>query len=159
MNTWLELSPLNFVADTPVVLTESWLKWSLLSCALDKPFWLTWFKPGFLDAISGMFCSYKGLCCPFHRSPGGQTNCHLEPELMRLPSRAVTWFRENSSGLRGRKPVLVLALLFTSRVTLGKSFLCLHQFFHLSGRVRTFLILKARDYIMLTNLKEWRFWF
>lgn len=90
MNSWLELSSLNFVADTPVVLTESWLEWSLLSCALDKPFWLTWFKPGFLDAISGMFQGAKGLCCPFHCSPGGETNCHLAPEFIRPTSRVLT---------------------------------------------------------------------
>lgn len=64
MNTWLELSSLNFVADTPVVLTESWLEGSLLSCALDKPFWLTWFKPGFFDIISGMFQGEKDSDAP-----------------------------------------------------------------------------------------------
>lgn len=90
MNTWLELSSLNFVADTPVVLTESWLEWSLLSCASDKSFWLTWFKPGFLDIIAGMFQGEKGLRCPFDCSPRGETSCHLAPELIRPASRAVT---------------------------------------------------------------------
>lgn len=116
MNTWLELSSLNFVADTPVVLTESWLEWSLLSWALDKSFWLTWFKPGFLDIISGMFQGEKGLCCPFDCSPRGETNCHLAPEFIRPASRVVTWFSENSTGAGGRKLEVSCWLCFSAVV-------------------------------------------
>lgn len=126
MNTWRELRSLNFVVDTPVVLTESWLVCSLLSCALDKPCWLTWFKPGFFDAISGMLQGVKGLCCPFHCSSGGETSCHLAPEFFRLASRPVTWFSGNSTGWTWRQQtwVLVPTLLFNYHMTLGKSFHC-----------------------------------
>lgn len=154
MNTWHELHSLNFVADTPVVLTESWLEWRLLSCALDKPFWLTWFKPGFLDAILGVFQGEKGLCCPFCCSSAGETSCHLAPGCIRPASRVVTWFSENSTRLGGNLSPSA-GLLFSGCVTLVKSLHCPSLSFFIykvtNCSLKSFLILKVTDSHRLPN--------
>lgn len=84
VSAWLHPGSLGFVADTPLVLTESWLGWSLLSHAVDKPRWLTCFKPGFLGDISVFFQGETGFGCPFFCSSEGKLVATWRPRLSGL---------------------------------------------------------------------------